>query len=109
VHRKQTALTFSDQIPVWLKPPPGKMLVSTVRQERALQQKVRKRARKKQAEQKQEAAEEAEEQQIVAATEELEEPEPPVAARSPGQAPRWRVRQAARAWKSASPVAQGCS
>jgi hypothetical protein len=87
------------------------MLVSTVRQERALQQKVRKRARKKQAEQKQEAAEEAEEQQIVAATEELEEPEPPVetAARSPGQAPRWRVRQAARAWKSASPVAQGCS
>ena len=34
VNRKQTVLTFSDQIPVWLKPPPGKMLVSTVRQER---------------------------------------------------------------------------
>ena len=92
-------MTFSDQIPVWLKPPPGKMLVSTVRQERALQQRVRKRARKKQAEQlKEEAAGEAAEQQMVAAEEELGEPEQPVetAARSPGQAPRWRVSFVAR-------------
>ena len=99
VNRKQTVLTFSDQIPVWLKPPPGKMLVSTVRQERALQQRVRKRARKKQAEQlKEEAAGEAAEQQMVAAEEELGEPEQPVetAARSPGQAPRWRVSFVAR-------------
>eukprot|EP00435_Cladocopium_sp_Y103_P028999 s3503_g7.t1 len=78
VHRKQTALTFSDHIPVWLKPPPGKTLISTVRQEKPLQQKVRKRIRKKQADKQQEVAEEPAQQQLVAATDETGEPKPPV-------------------------------
>ena len=73
-------------IPVWLKPPPGKTLVSTVRQEKSLQQKVRKRIRKKQAEKQEEVAEESQQQQLVAATDETGEPEVPVqtVARSPG-------------------------
>ena len=92
VNRRETALTFNDQIPVWLKPAPGKTLVSTVRQEKALQQRRRKRMKKKQAEKQTASAEESGQQQLVAATDETEEPEAPVqaVARSPGQAARWR-------------------
>ena len=72
---------FVHLIPFWLKPPPG-----TVRQEKSLQQKVRKRIRKKQAEKQEEVAEESQQQQLVAATDETGEPEIPVqtVARSPG-------------------------
>ena len=95
IHRKQTVLTFSDQIPVWLKPPPGRMLVSVVRQERALQQRRVKRLRKKQAEQQEQ---QPAQQSIVPHTEEPVEAEVPqeTAARDAGQAPRWRVSFIAR-------------
>ena len=46
MHRSQTDLVFSDQIPVWLKPAPGRLLTSTVRLERSrLQSQRRKKLR----------------------------------------------------------------
>ena len=97
VHRRETALTFSDQIPVWLKPPPGKVLVSVRKLETGVRRRQKRRQRRKQ--QEKEAGKQAEQLQLVPAQAEEEdctEQPPKTAAVSPGQAPRWRVSFVAR-------------
>ena len=107
VQYRHTDLTFSDQIPVWLRPSPGRLLTSTVRLEQGLQaSKARKASRKAKA--AAEAAAQEQQQQQLAQAEEAEgakeqeaeqrqEAKPVQTARfSPGTAPRWRVSFIAR-------------
>ncbi|CAJ1449715.1 unnamed protein product [Effrenium voratum] len=77
-HRRETGLTFSDQIPVWLLPPPSKLLTSVRRlQTAAEQRKVRQEQRKN--------------KEPVTV-----EPQTKTARESPGKPPRWRVSLVAR-------------
>ncbi|CAJ1333259.1 unnamed protein product, partial [Effrenium voratum] len=71
-HRRETGLTFSDQIPVWLLPPPSKLLTSVRRlQTAAEQRKVRHEQRKN--------------KEPVTV-----EPQTKTARESPGKPPGWR-------------------
>ena len=80
--RRATALTYSDQIPVWLRPGPGKLLTSVVRLAAAqAASKVRRRLRQKGSSEDAGAAQ----AQPVHTTRV-----------SPGTAPRWRVSFIAR-------------
>ena len=75
---RETALTFSDQIPVWLKVEPGKLLTSKHRLRLASEQRKLRREQKKAGEQVQ--------SQVRLST----------ARKSPGKPPRWRVSFVAR-------------
>ena len=78
LNAKDTALTFSDQIPVWLKVEPGKLLTSKHRLRLASEQRKLRRERKKAGEQAQ--------TKVRLST----------ARKSPGKPPRWRVSFVAR-------------
>lgn len=80
VHANETAIVMSDQIPVWLKVEPGKLLTSRVRLELALEQ--RKHRRQTEAEE--------------AAAAEAAFPRITTIRKSAGKPPRWRVSFIAR-------------
>ncbi|CAE7348037.1 unnamed protein product, partial [Symbiodinium microadriaticum] len=85
-HRRETAITMSDQIPAWLKPSPGKVVTKVLRLKLAREQsKLRAAARKKGSTAKAKAeARQAAGPRLRSAT------------RAPGVAARWRVSLVAR-------------
>ena len=92
-NRAQTAITLSDQIPVWLKPTPGKVLTSLLRLKIASEQKkVRREARLAGSGKGQSAKAKAKARRTKAKA----GPRVASAARAPGLAARWRVSLVAR-------------
>lgn len=102
---KQTALVFSDQIPVWLKTEQGKLLIADSKlKQAAVQSKIRRLNRKQRQENPAQVPELQTEPELNLMDNpdedrpeaEAAESHPRTALPGPGQAPRWRVSLIAR-------------